>query len=143
MEASVRQLFRDYEALTARGLRGDVHADAFGAFFAAEFIAASAQGVRGGKNDAAMRDAMADEFAHHRKVGATAMRVEAVRIMPLDAAHCVAAVDWSATYDRGARPDVTIRFTVHYFVQQTADGPRIFGWVSGDEQAALREHEIL
>ncbi|WEF23845.1 nuclear transport factor 2 family protein [Paracoccus sp. S3-43] len=143
MDDSVTQLFRDYEALTARGLRGDVDADAFAAFFAPEFIGASPQGVRGDKNDAAMREAMAEEFVHHRKVGAKAMRIEAIRVLPLDAAHCVASVDWIASYGRKAGSDAQIRFTVHYFVQRTADGPRIFGWVSGDEQAALKEQGIL
>lgn len=143
MDDSVRQLFRDYAALMARGLHGDVDPEAFAAFFAPEVIAASAQGVRGAANDQAMRQAMAEGFARYRRIGTTDMGIESIRIIRLDDAHCVASVDWTATYDRGARPQVRIPFTVHYFVQRTADGPRIFGWVSGDEQAALREHGIL
>ncbi|CAH2402864.1 hypothetical protein [Mesorhizobium ventifaucium] len=40
------------------------------------------------------------------------------------------------------RPDVTIDFDVHYLVQKLAGEPKIFGWVSGDEQEVLRKHGI-
>ena len=41
------------------------------------------------------------------------------------------------------RPDVAIDFDVHYFVQKLDGEPKVFGWVSGDEQALLRKHGIL
>ena len=56
--------------------------------------------------------------------------------------HCVAHVAWTATYSRKDRPDVAIDFDVHYFVQKLDGPPRVFGWVSGDESALLREHGI-
>jgi hypothetical protein len=53
-------------------------------------------------------------------------------------------VAWTATYARPSQPDVAIDFEVHYLVQQL-DGapPQVFGWVSGDEQALLRQHGIV
>lgn len=71
------------------------------------------------------------------------MTLRAVRIDPIDEHHCVAHVAWTATYDRGPAPDACIDFDVHYFMQQLDGEPRIFGWVSGDEQALLRQHGIL
>ncbi len=41
------------------------------------------------------------------------------------------------------RTDVAIDFDVHYLVQKLDDEPKIFGWVSGDEQALLRKHGII
>ena len=31
----------------------------------------------------------------------------------------------------------------HYFVQKLDGEPKVFGWVSGDEQALLRKHGII
>jgi hypothetical protein len=55
----------------------------------------------------------------------------------------VAHVAWRATYARGDQPDVAIDFDVHYFVQKLDGPPKVFGWVSGDEQALLRTHGII
>ena len=66
-----------------------------------------------------------------------------VRIAPMDERHCVAHVAWTAHYTRKDRPEVTINFDVHYFVQKLEDEPKVFGWVSGDEQALLKEHGIV
>jgi hypothetical protein len=55
----------------------------------------------------------------------------------------VAHVAWTATYARKDQPDVAIDFDVHYFVQTLDGEPKVFGWVSGDEQALLRKHGII
>ena len=44
---------------------------------------------------------------------------------------------------RKDRPDVAIDFDVHYFIQTLDREPKVFGWVSGDEQALLRKHGIV
>jgi hypothetical protein len=54
----------------------------------------------------------------------------------------VAQVDWTATYARDDRPDVEIAFTVHYLVQKLGEDAKVFGWVTGDEQALLKAHGI-
>ncbi|MOA64116.1 hypothetical protein D3C78_1900710 [compost metagenome] len=56
----------------------------------------------------------------------------------------MAHVAWTATYARKDQPDVAIDFDVHYFVQTLdREAPKVFGWVTGDEQALLREHGII
>jgi hypothetical protein len=55
----------------------------------------------------------------------------------------VAHVAWTATYARKDQPDVTIDFDVHYFVRTLDGKSKVFGWVSGDEQALLRKHGIV
>jgi hypothetical protein len=71
------------------------------------------------------------------------MRIRDVRLSPIDEHHCVAQVAWTATYARKDQPDVAIDFDVHYFVQKLDGEPKVFGWVSGDEQALLRKHGII
>lgn len=49
----------------------------------------------------------------------------------------------SASRQERLQPDVAIDFDVHYLVQQLGAQPKVFGWVSGDEQALLKEHGII
>jgi len=37
---------------------------------------------------------------------------------------------------------VAIDFEIHYFVRNFGGTAKIFGWVSGDEQALLKKHGI-
>ena len=71
------------------------------------------------------------------------MRLQELRILPIDEEHCVVNVVWMATYARKDQPDVTIDFEVHYFVRGLSSEPRVFGWVSGDEQALLKQHGLM
>jgi len=142
MEASVREFFARYESCFNRALRGDLAMDEIAALYASEFIAASPAGVMAGKNDDQFKQVMTEGYARYRAMGTKEMRIRNVRVSSLDAHHCVAHVAWTATYSRRDRPDVAIDFDVHYFVQKLDGPPRVFGWVSGDESALLREHGI-
>jgi hypothetical protein len=143
MEKSVRTLFARYERVFNTALHGDADMDEVAALYAPEFIAASPAGIMTGKNDAQLKQAMAQGYARYRAIGTKAMRVRGLRISPMDEHHCVAHVSWRATYVRKDQPDATIDFDVHYLVQQLGAEPTVFGWVSGDEQALLREHGIV
>ena len=143
MEASVRKLFERYERVFNAALHGDVDMDDVAALYAADFIAASPAGVMTGKNDEQLKQVMAQGYARYRAIGTKEMRIRQLRISPMDEHHCVAHVAWRATYVRNDKPDVTIDFDVHYLVQQLGAEPKVFGWVSGDEQAALKEHGII
>lgn len=143
MEASVRKFFERYESIFNRSLGGDMDKDEVAALYASEFIAASPAGVRTGKNDEQLKQVMAQGYARYRAIGTKEMRIRNVRLSPIDDHHCVAHVAWTATYARKDRPDVAIDFDVHYFVQKLGGEPKVFGWVSGDEQALLRKHGIV
>ena len=143
MEASVRKLFERYERVFNAALHGHVDMDDVAALYAADFIAASPAGVMTGKNDEQLKQGMAQGYARYRAIGTKEMRIRQLRISPMDEHHCVAHVAWRATYVRNDKPDVTIDFDVHYLVQQLGAEPKVFGWVSGDEQAVLKEHGII
>jgi hypothetical protein len=143
METSVRTLFERYERVFNAALHGDVDMDDVAALYAADFIAASPAGVMTGKNDEQLKQVMAQGYARYRAIGTKEMRIRGLRISPMDEHHCVAHVAWRATYVRKDRPGVTIDFDVHYLVQQLGAEPKVFGWVSGDEQALLKEHGLL
>jgi hypothetical protein len=143
MEASVRKLFERYESFFNQSLGGDMDMDEVAALYASEFIAASPAGVMTGKNDDQLKQVMAQGYARYRAIGTKDMRIRNVRLSPIDDHHCVAHVAWTATYARKDQSDVAIDFDVHYFVQELDGEPKVFGWVSGDEQALLRKHGII
>jgi len=142
MEAAVRKLFERYEQAFERALHGDIDMDEVAALYATAFIGASPAGVMTAANDDQFRNVMAQGYAHYRAIGTKAMRVRELRILPMDEHHCVAHVDWTATYARKDRPDVEIAFTVHYLVQKLEEDAKVFGWITGDEQALLKAHGI-
>lgn len=143
MEATVRKFFERYESSFNRALSGDMDMDEVAALYASAFIAASPAGVTTGRNDEHLKQAMAQGYERYRAMGTKEMRMRHVRLSPMDDHHCVAHVAWTATYAREDRPDVAIDFDVHYLVQALDGEPKVFGWVSGDEQALLRKHGIL
>jgi len=117
--------------------------DEVAALYTSEFIAASPAGVMTGKSDEQFKQFMAQGYARYRAIGTKEMRIQALRTSPMDEYHCIAHVTWRATYVRNSRPDIAIDFDVHYLVQQLGTEPKVFGWVSGDEQAVLKEHGII
>jgi hypothetical protein len=143
MESSVRTFFERYESFFKQSLDGKMDMDEVASLYASEFIAASPAGVTTGKNDDQLKQAMAQGYARYRAIGVKDMRVRNVRLSPIDELHCVAHVAWTATYARKVQADLAIDFDVHYFVQTLDGEPKVFGWVSGDEQALLRKHGII
>ena len=143
METSVRKLFERYERLFQQSLGGNRDMHEVAALYASRFIAATPAGVMTGKNDDQLKQVMAQGYARYRAMGTKEMRIRDIRLSPIDDHHCVAHVAWTATYARKEQPDVEIDFDVHYFVQMLAGKPKVFGWVSGDEQELLRKHGII
>jgi hypothetical protein len=143
MESSVRTFFERYATFFNRSLGGDMDMDEVAALYASEFIAASPAGVMAGKNDAQLKQVMAQGYARYRAMGTKEMRMRDVRLSRIDDHHCVAHVAWTATYARKDQSDVAIEFDVHYFIQKLNGEPKVFGWVSGDEQALLRKHGVI
>jgi hypothetical protein len=143
MEGAVRKLFERYESFFNRSLGGDMDMDEVASLYAPAFIGAAPAGVMTGKNDDQFKQVMAQGYAHYRAIGTKGMRIRNIRLSPIDEHHCMAHVAWTATYARKDQPDAAIDFDVHYFVQKVDGEPKVFGWVSGDEQALLRQHGVV
>ena len=143
LETLVRKFFERYERCFNRALGGALDVADVAALYASEFIAASPAGVLAGKNDDQLKQVLAQGYERYRAIGTKEMRIRDVRLSSIDDYHCVAHVAWTATYARKHQPDTAIDFDVHYFVQTLDGKPKVFGWVSGDEQALLRKHGII
>lgn len=142
MKTSVRAFFERYEQVFRCALRGDAEMEEAAQLYAPEFIASTPAGVVSGKNDAQLAKVMAQGYARYRAQGMKDMRLQSLHTSPIDDDHCLAHVAWTATYAREGRPDVAIDFQVHYFVRGLGSEPKVFGWVSGDEQALLERHGL-
>ena len=143
METSVRKLFERYERLFNQSLGGDKDMREIASLYSSNFMASTPTGVMTGKNNDQLKQVMARGYAHYRAIGTKEMRIRSLRLSPIDEHHCVAHVAWRATYARKDQPDVVIDFDVHYFVRMFGEVSKVFGWVSGDEQALLRQHGII
>ncbi|WP_134727056.1 DUF4440 domain-containing protein [Paracoccus luteus] len=142
MEDAIRTLLSCHEALFGQALAGDGDAEAEAALFAEAFIAASPAGVQTGRNNADLRQAIAQGYEHYRAIGTTGMRIRDLRVTAIDGHHAIAHVAWTATYARADLPEIAVDFDVHYLVQKLDGQPRIFGWIAGDEQALLKARGI-
>jgi hypothetical protein len=142
-ESDVKAFFKLYEQCFNNALVGDVNLDDVAALYASEFIAASPAGVMVGRNGDQLKDVMAQGYARYRDMGTKEMRLRSLRLSPIDEHHCLAHVAWTAVYARSCEPDIAVDFDVHYFLQSLEGLPKVFGWVSGDEQALLKERGII
>jgi hypothetical protein len=142
MTTEVRALFERYEQFFRTSLAGSVDMDAVAALYASEFIAASPSGVKAGKNDAKLKETMEAGYARYRALGTKDMRIRDLGVTPLDEHHCVVHVAWTATYAKDGR-EIAVDFDVRYLVQRLDGQPKVFGWVTGDEQALLKEQGII
>lgn len=71
------------------------------------------------------------------------MRLRSVHLSPIDEHHCLARVAWTSVYARAGESDIAVDFDVHYFLQSLEGMPKVFGWVSGDEQALFKERGVI
>ncbi|WP_029042712.1 hypothetical protein [Cucumibacter marinus] len=143
-DTAVRRLFERYEKLMNQALGGgDVDPGEVASLYASEFIGAGPAGVMTGKNDQQFTKAVTDGYAYYRQIGTRAMRIRTVRTTPIDDLHCLAHVSWTAEYARADLPETRIDFEVHYLVQLPGNDARVFGWITGDEQEALKTHGII
>ena len=80
MDTVVTQLFERYERAFNKALLGNLDMDEVADLYASEFIAASPAGVKAGKNDAELKQVMAQGYARYRALETKEMRIRGVRI---------------------------------------------------------------
>ncbi|HYG17783.1 MAG TPA: hypothetical protein VD816_02600 [Ohtaekwangia sp.] len=110
--------------------------------FAGFFVEANPSGVVGGNNDDKFRSAIADGYRFYRKIGAQSMTITGREITLLNELHAMARIQWRASYEKEDRR-IDIDFEVIYFMQVREDQPKIFAYITGDEQKVLQEHGLV
>jgi hypothetical protein len=149
MEVTVNQrieeFFERYEARLSGALAEtpEVNVEATAAAFTACFIEANPNGVLCGQNDDMFRAQIPKGFEFYRNIGTQSMKILSLDVTPLDHFHSMAKVHWEARYlKKGGSRDV-IDFDVIYFLQTLGEDPKIFAYITGDEQKILRERGLI
>jgi len=136
--------FREYAKTYERSLGESVDVAAIRGFFAEAFVAASVGGqVMAGANDETFEETLRRGYAFYKTIGTTSMSVDRVEPEPLYENHDRVRVFYSAGYRKRDGTEVSIPFDVLYLLQRRSGGPKIFGFVAGDEMAAYREHGLV
>lgn len=138
----IRQFFADYEKAFEKGIAGKPDVMGTVNSFAHVFVEASPLGIIGGTNDNKFRDAIPKGFDFYRKIGTKSMTIEKIDITAIDAYHYQAKVHWKAHYEQ-TKLQVDIEFDVIYLLQYLNNKLEIFAYITGDEQAALRNHGLI
>jgi hypothetical protein len=71
------------------------------------------------------------------------MDILSMQITILDNLHAIVKIHWNISYVRKNRIKGDIAFDVFYLLQKTGDDVRIFGYITGDEQQALKEEGLI
>lgn len=149
MEARQRateDFFANYSKRSDEALRSPPLEDVEGvaASFAPFFVEASPRGVHGGANDDAFRAMIPQGFARYRQIGGKSMRATRVKVTPLDDHNVMARVDWLFAYERPRdHRRGEIAFQNIYFLNFAAGDPKIFAYITPDEEQAMRDHGLL
>jgi hypothetical protein len=140
----ISAFFDAYATRVNRALAGQkVNPKEVSASFADFFVESSPQGVIGGKNGWMFRRTIPKGFARYRKMGITAMLIQAKDIKPLDDGHAMVTVRWQSVYNRKDGTPASIVFSVTYFLTMVQDSFKIFAYITGDEERVLKEHGLI
>lgn len=139
----LRLFFDNYANHFNSALKGNCDVEATAKSFAACFVAANPAGVMCGNNDAQFRSSMLQGYLFYQNIGVTSMQIRFAQISPLDDFHDMVKIAWRCSYTRKDQSNGEIEFDNIYFTQTISGATRIFAYITGDEQAVLREHGLV
>jgi hypothetical protein len=144
LDDQVKDFFNRYASSMNNALFGEGSVDVapFLKSFSCYVVGASPAGVAGGKNDEEFKKSIESGIEYYRRVGIISMNIVAKEIAVFDEMHAMAKIKWESIYDN---LDSTggIVFDVIYLVQARDQTIKIFAYVTGDEQKALRDHGLI
>lgn len=139
----VKAFFARYADRFNRSLEGEsVDPKDVADSFASHFVGATPAGVSGGKNGLLFRWMIPRGFAHYKNIGTRSMDITDLALEAIDPQHALAKVRWDSRYTKGDGSDDRIEFEVTYLLHFEEGDPKIFAYISGDEERILREHGV-
>jgi hypothetical protein len=142
----IEQFFNNYAAQVNAGIDDSPEQDkqAAAAVFADCFIGASPQGVFCEQNGEKLLEHMTTTWEYYRSIGTRGMHLVSVDYRPLDALHGIAEVNWRADYIKKDGSALELEFRVIYLLQELPGSePKVFAFITGDEQQAYRDHGLI
>ncbi|RWN20266.1 MAG: nuclear transport factor 2 family protein [Mesorhizobium sp.] len=140
-KADVRKFFKVYKKIYNDAIADTVDLNDVADMYSAGFVSVTSAAVMVGENGEQLKAIMTKGFEAYRALGSKRMTCKEVSVTPVD--QCVAEVNWAGDYERKDGSPVTIDFAVNYLVEKRDGKLKVFGWISGDEQAEFRKHGLL
>lgn len=107
------------------------------------FVSANPLGVIGGSNNEDFRTAMSQGYAFYKSIGVTSMDIVSMEIIILNEFHELTKILWKCSYTKKDSSKGIIEFENFYFTQTKQNEPKIFAYITGDEQAVLKENGLV
>jgi hypothetical protein len=107
------------------------------------FIAANPLGVTCDTNNEDFKAATSQAYAFYKSIGVTAMDIVLMDTTILDNFHEMTKIRWKCSYLKKDNSKGSIEFENFYFTQTKENEHKIFAYITGDEQAVLKEHGLI
>ena len=144
MEQQMDDFFNHYRDVFNNAVRGDnPDIEQTAELFSACFIAANPSGVNCGQNNESFRDAMEKGYSFYKKIGITSMDIVSKQITVLNEFHTMVKVHWKSNFLKRDGLSGSIEFENIYFIQTRETQHKVFAYITGDEQAALKEAGLV
>jgi hypothetical protein len=82
-------------------------------------------------------------YAFYKNIGITSMDIVSKKITLLDDFHIMVKVRWKSNFLKRDGLKSSIEFENIYFNQTRDTQPKVFAYITGDEQAALKEAGLI
>lgn len=136
--------FREYASVYERSLGDSVDVKGIRSFFAEAFLSASTTGqVDVGANDQQFEEALQKGYAFYKAIGTVSMAIDHIEPDVLYEDHDRVRVFYVAGYKKKDGGTASIEFDVVYLIQRRMEGPKIFGFITGDEMAIFRQYGLV
>jgi hypothetical protein len=144
-QAILEKFFADYAKRFNDSLAEPpvINPETTAAAFAESFIEANPHGVNAGKNDAEFLKAIPQGFAYYKSIGTKLMAIQKLTITDFDEFHSSVKVDWHSEYQKPSGEQISINFSVTYLLQILNQTPKIFAYITGDEQKVLQDNSLI
>lgn len=142
-EQAIELFFNQYEKRFNDALEGNLEIDEIASCFAECFVQAHPNGTVCGSNNEEFKKLIPQGYDFYRKIGVTAMKITSKETTSLDSLHCMAKLKWKMLYRKVDELSGAIEFEVIYFLQKRASGYKIFSYITEDEEAVLKQHDLI
>ena len=134
------EIERFFDRYAAAALSGEPQRTAD--LYAPGFIAAGPQGSAVFANDDRFLDWLRSVHEFNRRTGMTSMRVMSIDDRRVSETHCIATVEWGATF--AATGEALVRFEITYLLERAPDGWLVLAYVShADQEAEMRRLGLI
>lgn len=127
-----KEFFHRYIEAYNQVLKGELDTPLIRGFFTEQFFAAGPDSVEANKS-----------FSFYQNIGAREMHIRNLMVTPIDRFHDMVKVYYRADLTQAGKQQKSIDFEVTYFIQNGESGPKIFGFVAGDEMEAYRDAGLV